>query len=177
MQGYIHSSPNFRRDFTSTIKVQGLLLKLLLKLRSCQRYSTELATSINFRTKIALQKGGYVRLSKNYSHPVHNFYAYTQVSDSKFIHAIHRRKKQNASILFPQSLDQIIGPGNEIGIIDLFVESINLEDFHLVMKTTKEGRPAYHPKDLLNLFVYGYLNHIRSSRQLEKECHRNMELV
>jgi transposase len=45
------------------------------------------------------------------------------------------------------------------------------------MKTTKEGRPAYHPKNLLKLFVYGYLNHIRSSRQLEKEYKRNIELM
>lgn len=86
-------------------------------------------------------------------------------------------KNRSQSILFPQSLDQIIGSDNEVRIIDLFVESIKLEDFHFVMKTTQEGRPAYHPKDLLKLFVYGYLNHIRSSRQLEKECHRNIELM
>jgi transposase len=86
-------------------------------------------------------------------------------------------KNRTQSILFPQSLDQIISTDNEVRIIDLFVESIALEDFHFVMKTTKEGRPAYHPKDLLKLFVYGYLNHIRSSRQLEKECKRNIELM
>ena len=96
---------------------------------------------------------------------------------SKFIYAIHRRKKQNQSILFPQSLDQIISADNEVRIIDLFVESIKLEDFHFTIKVTKEGRPAYHPKDLLKIFVYGYLNHIRSSRQLEKECKRNIELM
>src|SRR5665811_23841 len=86
-------------------------------------------------------------------------------------------KNRTQSILFPESLDQIISADNEVRIIDLFVESITLEDFHFVMKTTKEGRPAYHPKDLLRLFVYGYLNHIRSSRQLEKECKRNIELL
>jgi transposase len=81
------------------------------------------------------------------------------------------------SLLFPQSLDQIIDQDNEVRIIDVFVESINPEDFKFVIKTTKEGRPAYHPKDLLKLFVYGYLNHIRSSRLLEKECKRNIELM
>lgn len=86
-------------------------------------------------------------------------------------------KNREQSILFPQSLDQIIGPDNEVRIIDLFAESINLEDFKFVTKTSKEGRPAYHPKDLLKLFVYGYLNHIRSSRLLEKECKRNIELM
>ena len=86
-------------------------------------------------------------------------------------------KNRTQSILFPESLDQIVEVDNEVRIIDLFVESINLADFHFVIKTSKEGRPAYHPKDLLKLFVYGYLNHIRSSRQLEKECKRNIELL
>ena len=54
---------------------------------------------------------------------------------------------------------------------------INPEDFKFLIKTTIEGRPAYHPKDLLKLFVYGNLNHIRSSRLLEKECRRNIELM
>ena len=54
-------------------------------------------------------------------------------------------KNRTQSILFPESLDQIISADNEVRIIDLFVESITLEDFHFVMKTTKEGRPAYHP--------------------------------
>src|SRR5450432_4416374 len=86
-------------------------------------------------------------------------------------------KNRSQSILFPQSLDQLISDNNEVRIIDLFVESIKLEDFHFTIKVTKEGRPAYHPKDLLKIFVYGYLNHIRSSRQLEKECKRNIELM
>ncbi|MES2662384.1 MAG: IS1182 family transposase [Pseudomonadota bacterium] len=86
-------------------------------------------------------------------------------------------KNRDQSILFPQSLDQLLSADNEVRIIDLFVESIKLEDFQFTIKVTKEGRPAYHPKDLLKIFVYGYLNHIRSSRQLEKECHRNIELM
>jgi len=77
-------------------------------------------------------------------------------------------KNRTQSILFTESLDQIISPDNEVRMIDLFVESINLNDFKFIIKTTKEGRPAYHPKDLLKLFMYGYINHIRSSRQLEK---------
>lgn len=81
------------------------------------------------------------------------------------------------TILFPQSLDQIISLDNEVRIIDLFVESINIADFKFVVKTSTEGRPAYHPKDLLKLFVYGYLNSIRSSRTLEKETKRNIELM
>ena len=80
-------------------------------------------------------------------------------------------------MLFPDTLDQLVEEDNEVRIIDLFVESIHLSDFKFVIKTTKEGRPAYHPKDLLKLYVYGYLNSIRSSRVLEKECKRNIEVM
>ncbi len=85
-------------------------------------------------------------------------------------------KNRTQSVLFPESLDQIVEQDNEVRIIDLFVESINLSDFKFEIKTTIEGRPAYHPKDLLKLYVYGYLNSIRSSRVLEKECKRNIEV-
>lgn len=86
-------------------------------------------------------------------------------------------KNRAQSVLFPENLDQIIDYDNEVRIIDLFVENINLADFKFVFKTTTEGRPAYNPKDLLKLFVYGYLNSIRSSRVLEKECKRNIEVM
>jgi transposase len=86
-------------------------------------------------------------------------------------------KNREQIILFPQSLDQIVSSDNEIRIIDLFVESIRIADFKFVIKSSAEGRPAYHPKDLLKLFVYGYLNSIRSSRTLEKETKRNIELM
>src|SRR5690349_11942470 len=86
-------------------------------------------------------------------------------------------KPRNQAVLFTQSLEELIEQDNEVRLIDLFAESIHLTDFHFVMKTTTEGRPAYHPKDLLKLFIYGYLNRIRSSRQLEKECKRNIELM
>jgi transposase len=81
------------------------------------------------------------------------------------------------AVLFPQSLDEIIDENNEVRIIDLFVESINLTEFTFHLKFSEEGRPPYHPKDLLKLYVYGYLNSIRSSRALEKECKRNIELM
>jgi transposase len=86
-------------------------------------------------------------------------------------------KPRNQAVLFVQSLEELIEQDNEVRIIDLFAESIQLSHFNFVIKTTKEGRPAYHPKDLLKLFIYGYLNHIRSSRHLEKECKRNIELM
>ncbi len=84
---------------------------------------------------------------------------------------------RNQVILYTQSLDETIDQEHEVRMIDLFAESIKLEDFGFVYKTTIEGRPAYNPKDLLKLFVYGYLNSIRSSRGLEKECKRNVEVM
>jgi transposase len=81
------------------------------------------------------------------------------------------------AVLFPQSLDEIIDQSNEVRIIDLFVESIDLADFCFHVKSSAEGRPPYHPKDLLKLYVYGYLNSIRSSRALERESKRNIEVM
>jgi transposase len=74
------------------------------------------------------------------------------------------------AVLFPQNLDDIIDEGNEVRIIDLFVESIDLAQFSFQVKSSSEGRPPYHPKDLLKLYVYGYLNSVRSSRALGREC-------
>lgn len=79
--------------------------------------------------------------------------------------------------LFPVSLDQSIDPGNEVRIIDLFVESLPLKNYGFRSDFPENGRPAYHPSDLLKLFIYGYLNKIRSSRDLEKECGRNIEVM
>jgi transposase len=86
-------------------------------------------------------------------------------------------KDRSQSLLFPESLDQIIGPEHEVRVIDAFISSIDPIAFGFKVKTTFEGRPAYDPKDLLKLFLYGYLNRIRSSRALEKECYRNIEVM
>ncbi len=79
--------------------------------------------------------------------------------------------------LFPVSLDQSIDSENEIRLIDLFVDSLPLENFGFAKKFVENGRPAYHPSDLLKLYIYGYLNKVRSSRDLEKECKRNIEVM
>ncbi len=79
--------------------------------------------------------------------------------------------------LFPVSLDQGIDQDNEVRVIDLFVESLNLEDYGFRTKFIENGRPAYHPEDLLKLYMYGYLNKTRSSRDLEKACKINIEVM
>ena len=79
--------------------------------------------------------------------------------------------------LFPVSLDAAIESDNEVRLIDAFVDSLKLEELGFDMEYVDNGRPAYHPGDLLKLYIYGYLNRIRSSRQLEKECYRNIEVM
>ena len=91
----------------------------------------------------------------------------------KFIIGTNR----NQLPLFASSIDEAIAQDNEIRLIDLFVDSLKLSDFGFNFDFVENGRPAYHPSDLLKLFIYGYLNRIRSSRTLEKECNRNIELM
>jgi transposase len=79
--------------------------------------------------------------------------------------------------LFPVSLDESIDPDNEVRIIDLFVDSLSIKDYGFRMDFVENGRPAYHPADLLKLFIYGYMNKVRSTRDLEKECRRNIEVM
>jgi transposase len=74
-------------------------------------------------------------------------------------------------------LEHAVSDDNEVRLIDLFVSAIKLSDYGFKLEFIENGRPAYHPADLLKLFIYGYLNRIRSSRQLEKECKRNIELM
>ena len=85
---------------------------------------------------------------------------------------------RNQSVLFPSMLDDYVDKENPVRFIDAFIDSLNLEKLgfkHSVLADT--GRPSYNPSDLLKLYVYGYLNQVRSSRKLEKECHRNVEVM
>jgi transposase len=84
---------------------------------------------------------------------------------------------RNQITIFPVTIDHTISPDNEVRLIDLFVDSLNIQDFGFKIDFIENGRPAYHPADLLKLYLYGYLNKIRSSRDLEKECRRNIEVM
>jgi transposase len=79
--------------------------------------------------------------------------------------------------LFPVSLDASVDKSNEVRVIDLFVDRLDLNQLGFDVEFVDNGRPAYYPKDLLKLFIYGYLNKIRSSRGLEKESKRNIEMI
>jgi transposase len=80
--------------------------------------------------------------------------------------------------LFPDTLEGYVDKENPVRFIDAFVDSLNLEKLGFKHALPTElGRPSYDPSDLLKLYVYGYLNQIRSSRKLERECHRNIEVM
>lgn len=80
--------------------------------------------------------------------------------------------------LFPDSIDEYISFDKPVRFLDAFIDTLDLKDLEFKHATLSDtGRPPYHPADLLKLYVYGYLNRIRSSRQLEKETGRNLELM
>lgn len=82
------------------------------------------------------------------------------------------------SILLPECLDDFVDEDNPVRVIDAFVDELDLArlGFDSVQPETT-GRPAYHPSVLLKFYIYGYLNRVQSSRRLEREAHRNMELM
>ena len=88
-----------------------------------------------------------------------------------------KRKDRLQTHLFPVSLEEAIDPDNEVRLVDLFVDSLILNDYGFKTEFIENGRPAYHPADLLKLYIYGYLNKLRSSRDLEKTCKRNIEVM
>lgn len=80
--------------------------------------------------------------------------------------------------LFPEALDGFVTDENPVRVIDVFVDSLGLAKLGFEKVTTKAtGRPCYHLGKMLKLYIYGYLNRIQSSRRLEKETHRNVELM
>jgi transposase len=81
---------------------------------------------------------------------------------------------RNQTLLLPNSVDEYIGPDNPVRFVDAFVEQLDLQAAGFCNVESKEtGRPG----DLLKLYIYGYLNRVRSSRRLEAETRRNLEVM
>ena len=81
-------------------------------------------------------------------------------------------------ILLPDSIDDYVDEDNSVRVIDAYINNLNLKESGFTSAELKDtGRPPYNPKDLLKLYVYGYMNRIRSSRRLERETKRNLELI
>ena len=85
---------------------------------------------------------------------------------------------RNQVNIFPMCLDEMIDEDNSARVIDILVETFDLKAMKFTYSETKKvGRKPYDPKDMLKLYIYGYFNGIRSSRKLEKECKRNIEMM
>jgi transposase len=89
---------------------------------------------------------------------------------------ITKEFNRNQLNLIPLSFDEMIDDNNVVRVIDAFVEMLDISNFSY-SNPKSTGRPPYNPKDMLKLYVYGYFNGIRTSRKLEKECKRNIELM
>ena len=79
--------------------------------------------------------------------------------------------------LFPEQLDDYVTDENAVRVIDVFIDGIDLSGLGFKTEPADTGRPAYHPSTMIKLFTYGYLNRIQSSRRLEREAGRNVELM
>src|SRR5215831_14821373 len=80
--------------------------------------------------------------------------------------------------LLPESLDDFIAADNAVRVVDAFVDELDLEGLGFEgVSPADTGRPSYHPGVLLKIYIYGYLNRVQSSRRLERECQRNLELL
>ena len=85
---------------------------------------------------------------------------------------------RSQSVLFPERLDDWIDEDNPVRVIDVFLDELDLATLGFdAVEPAATGRPAYHPCTLLKIYVYGYLNRLQSSRRLERETQRNIELI
>lgn len=83
----------------------------------------------------------------------------------------------NRNQLQIMSYDQFVKPDSWARIVDLFVEILPLKELGFKNSFEEQGRPPYHPSDLLKLYLYGYKNHLRSSRKLAHACNINIEVI
>lgn len=85
---------------------------------------------------------------------------------------------RDQQVLLPPSLQDYVGEDNPVRVVDVYVDELDLGELGFAgMRPKSTGRPAYHPSVLLKIYIYGYLNRIQSSRRLEREAGRNIELM
>lgn len=91
----------------------------------------------------------------------------------RYITGTDRRQEH----LLPPTVEEYVGLEAPVRVIDAFIEGLDLKALGFLTPPKETGRPAYHPAPLLKLYAYGYLQRIRSSRRLEAECTRNLEVI
>jgi len=92
---------------------------------------------------------------------------------ARFIEGLDRTQ----TTLLPECIDDYIGEESPVRAIDAFVDMLDLSALGFTIEPEATGRPGYHPATMLKLYLYGYLNQVQSSRRLERECGRNLELI
>ena len=92
---------------------------------------------------------------------------------SRFIEGENRYQ----STLFPERVDDYVGEDNPVRVIDVFVDRLDISGLGFKSEAADTGRPGYHPRTMLKIYIYGYLNQVHSSRRLEREAQRNVELM
>jgi len=92
----------------------------------------------------------------------------------RFVEGEDRRQP----LLLPESLDDYVTEDNPVRVVEVFIDELDLGTLGFEgMQPAATGRPAYHPSTLLKIYLYGYLNRVQSSRRLEREAQRNIELM
>ena len=92
----------------------------------------------------------------------------------RFVDGVDRSQ----GLLLPDRLEDYVDEDNPVRVVDAFVEALDLSELGFeAANRAASGRPAYHPGALLKIYIYGYLNRIPSSRRLEREAQRNLELI
>ncbi len=91
-----------------------------------------------------------------------------------FVEGISREQ----STLFPAQYDDYVAEDNPVRAVDVFVDGLDLDKLGFMrVQPLDVGRPGYDPRTMLKLYIYGYLNRVPSSRRLERECQRNIEVL
>ena len=91
----------------------------------------------------------------------------------RFIEGLDRSQ----TILLPECIDDYVDEDNPVRAVDAFVDMLDLSAIGFDVEPEATGRPGYHPATMLKLYLYGYFNQVQSSRKLERECGRNLELI
>jgi transposase len=86
-------------------------------------------------------------------------------------------RERDQATLFPERLDEAIDANNPVRVVDAFIDALDLSEMGFDVTPEATGRPGDHPATMLRIYLYGYLNQIQSSRRLECECGRNVELM
>ena len=92
---------------------------------------------------------------------------------SGFIEGENRQQ----STLFPERVDDYVAEDSPVRVVDVFIDGLDISGLGFKTEAKDTGRPGYHPRTLLKIYVYGYLNQVHSSRRLEREAQRNVELM